>query len=104
MGADPFGSVPKLEWIGRNYTRDLIYLIQFRSAIRTRLDRINSRTSLDRIHSGPVGTHGSDSEYNIIILFTVGLFTYSNIITNLNQLVTKIQLLTQTIQIYNSGY
>ena len=42
---------------------------------------------------------------NIIILFKVGLFTYSSIITNLNQLFTKkIQLLTETIQIYNSGY
>ena len=39
-GADPFGFVPKLERIGLAYTRDLIYLIQFVSAIRTRLDRI----------------------------------------------------------------
>ena len=41
--------------------------------------------------------------YNLIILFKVGLFTYSNIITNLNQLFTKIQLLTENIQISNSG-
>ena len=40
MGADSFGSVPKLERIGLAYTRDHIYLIQFGSAISTRLDRI----------------------------------------------------------------
>ena len=39
-GAVPFGFVPKLERIGLVYTRDLIYLIQFGSAICTRLDRI----------------------------------------------------------------
>ena len=39
-GADPFGFVPKLERIGLAYTRDPIYLIQFGSAVRTRLDRI----------------------------------------------------------------
>ena len=39
-GADPFGFVPKQERIGLAYTPDLIYLIQFGSAIRTRLDGI----------------------------------------------------------------
>ena len=39
-GADPFGFVPKLERISLVYTRDLIYLIQFGSAIRSRLDGI----------------------------------------------------------------
>ena len=39
-GADPFGFGPKLERIGLGYTRDLIYLTQFGSAICTRLDRI----------------------------------------------------------------
>ena len=39
-GADQFGFVPKLERKGLAYTLDLIYLIQFGSAIRTRLDRI----------------------------------------------------------------
>ena len=39
-GADQFGFVIKLERMGLTYTRDLIYLIQFGSAICTRLDRI----------------------------------------------------------------
>ena len=39
-GADPFGSGPKLERIGLVCTRDLLYLIQFGSAIRTSLGRI----------------------------------------------------------------
>ena len=38
--------------------------------------------------------------YLFKILFKVGLFTYINIITNLNQLFTK----NTAIQIYNSGY
>ena len=42
-GADPCGFVPKLERIGLAYTRDLIYLIQFGSAISTRLDRIEKQ-------------------------------------------------------------
>ena len=58
----PFGSVPKLERIDLTYPRNLLYPIQFGSAIRTSLDRINSHTSLDLIHSGPVWTHGSDQE------------------------------------------
>ena len=40
MGADPFGSVPKLERIGLEYTRDLLYPIQFASAIGTSMGRI----------------------------------------------------------------
>ena len=39
-GVNPYGFVPKLERIGLAYTRDLIYLILFGPAIRTRLDRI----------------------------------------------------------------
>ena len=39
-GADPFGSGPKLERIGLACTRDLLYPIQFGSAIRTSLGRI----------------------------------------------------------------
>ena len=39
-GADPFGSGPTLERIGLACTRDLLYLIQFGSAIRTSLGRI----------------------------------------------------------------
>ena len=39
-GADPLGSGPKLEWIGLACTRDLLYPIQFGSAIRTSLGRI----------------------------------------------------------------
>ena len=42
MGADPFGSVPKLERIGLACARDLLYPIQFGSAIRTSLGRIES--------------------------------------------------------------
>ena len=38
--ADPFGSGPKLERIGLACTRDLLYPIQFGSAIRTNLGRI----------------------------------------------------------------
>ena len=39
-GADPCGSGPKLERIGLACTRDLLYPIQFGSAIRTSLGRI----------------------------------------------------------------
>ena len=39
-GADPFGSGPKLERIGLACTRDLLYPIQFGSAIRTSLGQI----------------------------------------------------------------
>ena len=52
MGADPFGSGPKLERRGFACTRGLFYPIQFGSAIRT---------SLGLIHSGPVGMR-SDPE------------------------------------------
>ena len=60
-GADPFGSGPKLERIGLACTRDLLYPIQFGSAIRTSLGRIEYRTGLGLIHSGPMGTR-SDPE------------------------------------------
>ena len=39
-GADPFGSVPKLERIGFAYILDLLYPIRFASSIRTSLGRI----------------------------------------------------------------
>ena len=40
MEVDLFGSDPKLERIGLAYTRDLLYLIQFLSAIYTTLGQI----------------------------------------------------------------
>ena len=48
-GADPFGSVPKLERIGLAYTRGLLYPIQFGSdPLKSRVDaRIRSRIGAD---------------------------------------------------------
>ena len=71
-GADPFGSDPKLEPLARHqsalrglaYTGDLVYLIQFRSPIRTSLGARSLKPSLHYERKLPMvqlfsGTAGS---------------------------------------------